>query len=522
MGPEPPCRGAVLAAAFAGLVLGLAADPAAPAAQPAKKAAVPADFSPGVVACIDCHHAADRDRAKGFAKDYGSDRFVRLDEGATWVEKDPHSLAFAVLGGDLGKQMAANLGYDVTKAPQCLTCHAVDLTPAAPPAEKAFYTKAGVSCAGCHGLKESWQIRHYKESPDGSSIPWRTAAPAEKEAAGMHDLRNPVVKARLCVSCHVGSPAAKKVVSHAMFAAGHPPLPPFELVTYTEAEPRHWGYPAELPFFDGVPAEKTWPLYRFHKPDREVYAARHLAAGAVAALRAECELLAADAAAADGAGLDFARFDCYACHHDLRHPSDRQKRGYPDGPPGRPTLRVSTGALAGAVADHAAGAAELKAVPAGFAEKWTALRRAAASRPFGDPPKVKAAADEVIAWCDEFLRVHRESDAPLYPPAGAKPFAAALAGAATADRHAADPEAAFALTWAYTALCRGAKLPFPEDKLAGLAEVVPPSVRVPPYSRKGADGPEPVTARFADRMKAVNGYEAARFRERFGAIIPMK
>src|SRR5262249_3593025 len=151
-------------------------------------------------------------------------------------------------------QMVRRLGYDVTAAPQCMSCHAVDLTPGSPTDKKQFFVKQGVNCNGCHGLSEAWQVRHYKEAAKGDRIPWRTATPREKAKSGMADLRNPAVKAQLCASCHVGNPEQGKMLTHAMYAAGHPALPPFELATYLEAQPRHWGRPRELPYFKTVQA----------------------------------------------------------------------------------------------------------------------------------------------------------------------------------------------------------------------------------------------------------------------------
>jgi hypothetical protein len=520
-------RGAGLAGVFGGMLLALfvAADrphraSAQEPKQPAKKAMPPADFNAGIGECVFCHYGSDKDKAVGFAK-YKSTEFVRLNESSTWEGKDPHSKAFAVLSEPLGKQMLQNLKIkDIAEAPQCLTCHAVDMTPTAKLAGKTFAVDDGVSCNGCHGLKETWQSKHYK-APMGNVIPWRTAAPAEKLEAGMNDLRNPVVKAKLCASCHVGSPSQGKVVTHDMYAAGHPPLPPFELVTYIEGEPRHWGYPTELPYFKTVPADKQWDLYRFHPADQESYLARHLAAGAVAASLAEAELLEADAE--KGEGIDFARFDCYACHPDLTYPSDRQKRGYPDGAPGRPTLRVSTGALAGVVADHAAGIADkppksdgvnaLKGKATGFHDCWAALRRAAVDRPYGDPKKVAEAAKAHIAWCNGFLQVQHDARDPLYTPGAARQLATMLAAAAATPRNVADPEAAFDFVWAYTALAREEKLPLAADKLEKLGQVVPLTVRAEPFSQpgNGKDKAGPVTARFADRMRRLNAYSADNF-----------
>lgn len=491
---------------------------------PAAPAPIPKDLSPGVSACPTCHSGADQKGMRLFVTTHKSHEFVKLDESVTWLEQDVHAIAFKALETPLAGRMATALKLEVTKAAECLTCHAVDLTPTRPPSEKRFFTSQGVNCNGCHGLKEAWQLQHYKESADGKGIPWRASAPKEKGEAGFADLRNPSVKARLCASCHVGDPDAGKVLTHAMYAAGHPPLPPFELASFMSGEPRHWGAPHELPYFDSVPAEKTWALYHFLPADKEVHVVRPLAAGTVAGVVAEARLLRADAEAAlkpDGHTIDFARFDCYACHHDLRSPSDRQARGYADGPPGRPTLRRGAGLLAGLVADHASGidAGQFNTHAAGFADRWTALRRAAAAKPYGDPKRVKEAADDLIGWGEKVLGVLGDCPDPLYPKEQSERLRKRLAAAAS-DPAMADPEAAFCLTWAYTTLCRASEHDLPADKLKAVGRAVPLAVRAEPYSRTEGGRQSPISPQHRDRMKAIASFELKQFAAPFRELAP--
>src|SRR5581483_2153191 len=84
--------------------------------------------------CRACHNEKEPIDVKDnpFAKKYKSHQFVLLSEGRTWNQQDPHSRAFEVLKSPLGQQMSRILKYDVTKAPQCLTCHAIDKTPGSP------------------------------------------------------------------------------------------------------------------------------------------------------------------------------------------------------------------------------------------------------------------------------------------------------------------------------------------------------------------------------------------------------
>jgi hypothetical protein len=496
--------------------------PEKPEAPADKSAPLPRDINPGISACATCHSGTDQREVNLFITRHKSNEFIRFDESNTWRRQDVHSVAYQALGGPLGKQMSADLGYDVAKAPQCLACHAVDLTPTAPLAEKQFFSEQGVNCTGCHGVKELWQVRHYKEAADGSGIAWRATTPTEKAGAGLNDLRNPVTRAKRCVACHVGNPEEGKVVTHEMFSAGHPPLPPFELVTFQEGEPRHWGYPLELPYFKKVPADKTWALYRFHPADKESYYARQMSAGAVAALRAEAQKLLAEGreASKPGAdGMDYAAFDCYACHHELRSNSDRQTRAARDGRGGRPMVRKSAGALAGVFAENAStvDAGGLKARAAGFTEKWTELRAAVASKTFGRPKRIVTAARDVIAWCDEVLKVLEECPQPIYAKEQTDRLLAALAAAT--ERSTGDPEGALCLSWAYLTL-RGSTNGAPgAELLHAFARAAPPSVRVGPFGVPDKDKLNPTAPRYGDRMDWIADFETARFRSAFKSAI---
>jgi hypothetical protein len=552
---------ALAAAGLAGLAVWLV--PAAPAAaatqpvqpvQPGKDPLVPAhakDFSVGYTACKRCHENQTREAAAKdpFARDFRSNEFVLLTEGATWQQQDPHYRAYEVLKSPLGGQMSRLLkdshpGYKdgVTKAPQCLTCHAIDTAPTVPLAAKQFdhfRVTEGITCNACHGIRPAWQDQHYKG--EEKFIPWRILSPEQKREAGLRNLRDPATRAAFCATCHVGSVADGRVVTHEMYAAGHPPLPPFELGTFMECQPRHWGYPTDptLKFFAGtaaeeyaaagkekLPADWRWSLYRFHPADQEVYIARSVAAGAVAALQAEMRMLAADAAEADrpdskSEGIDFARFDCYACHHDLKVPSARQQRGYDGAKPGRPPMKAWLAALPGVVADHAATLPQLAAAGKGFHPKWAAVRAAALARPFGDPRGVKAAAADLAGWCDEFLRAAADGK-PLYTKEAAGSLLAAVGEAATSAKWTADPEAAMHLTWAYLSLRGGVGSPPDAKALAALAEAVPVRVREAPYSTKNkdmVDVPVPAGAAIPGRLRLFGAFSAESFTPRFQELL---
>ena len=374
-----------------------------------------------------------------------------------------------------------------------------------------------------------------KAAPGGGrTIPWRTYTPERKEELGMRNLRDPVVKAQLCATCHVGSPELNRVVTHDMYAAGHPPLPPFELGTFMESQPKHWGYPVnpDLKYFTQEGVTKyagedfvknhpnwTWEYYRFHPAEKEVYMARQVAAASVAALHAEMKLIAADAELVmkgEEGAVDFARFDCFACHHDLQYPSARQKRGYDGYAPGRPPLKAWTVALPDVVTTHAAGVPKFADVSKGFGDKWKSVRGAALARPFGRPKDLIPAANDMVKWCEDFMRLQQTEGAPVYTKAEAEKLLQQLSAAAVSKQWTADPEAAMVLTWAYLTLRGQMGMPVDAAKLDGLGKVVPVRVRTPPYSNDMGE-PHTVGDSLRLRLDVFRRYDANDFTNAFKA-----
>lgn len=506
----------------------------------------PDDVDTGSAFCMGCHNEKSPIDVKDnvYASRFKSNEFILLTEGRTWTQQDPHSAASKVLDSPLGKQMTGILGYDVTHATQCLTCHAMDKEPGAPQPAKApdilsrFDSSDGVTCNACHGLRKPWQKEHSADkvaSHGGRTIPWRTFSPEKKEESGMRNLRDPVVKAKLCASCHVGNPAEGKVVSHEIYAAGHPPLPPFELATFMECQPKHWGYPLNpaLKFFtdsgfkeyagdDFAKAHENWrwELYRFHSEDKEELLARPLAAGAVASLLAEMRMIALDAAnVAKGheGGIDFARFDCYACHHELKCPSDRQARGY-GGPPGRPPIKAWVAALPGVVVDHAAGLKNFADLAKGFRPKWEAVQKATLARPFGKPDELAKTAGELAVWCEEFLKRLQDNADPIYTRTEVARLLAAIGEAATSKEWTADQEATMHLTWAYVTLRRHMMIDIPQDKLDALKKTIPIQVRVEPFTADGLT-PRTVGDTLRQRLDLFGLYDPKNFSKAFRNVI---
>jgi Zn finger protein HypA/HybF involved in hydrogenase expression len=327
----------------------------------------------GVESCAFCHIPAPlRPQVDGM-------KYYTFDEYVTWIQKDKHSMAYEVLGksNSTSAQIARLLGIDPQTDARCLSCHSLvcDAKNYAPETAVKLQ-QGGVSCEACHGKSSEWSDKH--KDPDQ----WRKKKDFSRQdriRAGMTDLRDPVQRADTCLSCHLGSMRDGKVVTHEMYAAGHPPVSGFEIETFLGSMPKHWDEAKKLP-----------PEYEEQyggKPEKE-YASRMVALGGLVALRNYARLLCDEAqqrkAAIAAGSAELALYDCQACHHELAVPSWRQQRGYRGQPPGRPRVRTWPLALARL---RAAGAGE-----AVLTKDLDQLDSALGSRPFGDPDKVAAAA----------------------------------------------------------------------------------------------------------------------------------
>src|SRR5262249_59421636 len=132
--------------------------------------------------------------------------------------------------------------------------------------------------------------------------------------------------ARLCASCHVGNTAEGKVVTHAMYAAGHPPLPGVEIATFSDAMPRHWQYLKEK-----KPAVQQ--MLNVDSGTAAFEQTKLVAVSGVLLLREAMNLLGSQAAPATqdadprNTWPELAQFDCSACHPELKKPNWRHHRG---------------------------------------------------------------------------------------------------------------------------------------------------------------------------------------------------
>src|SRR5262245_15665323 len=307
----------------------------------------------------------------------------RCDEYTRWIKNDKHAQAARVLSGKLGRLMARRLGYDVTTAEACLSCHgAVIKDPDA--RDRNFSTQdEGVGCCVCHGAYRDWY------EPHGSYLQadrWRKLTRAEKEQRyGMTNLWDPARRAALCASCHIGDIASGKFITHEMYEAGHPRLPGFEAAAFCDAMPRHWRLAREKPAAvralsadEGGECEQT----------------RLALVGAAVSLRQAMRLLAGQSAAClksndpDGQALEYASLECSACHRNLRPPGRGQgpdapgaARRTPGYAPRWPAALIGP-ALRQAYPDRDARQAEV------FRGLWKKVEAGLRARPDGDPARV--------------------------------------------------------------------------------------------------------------------------------------
>lgn len=350
-------------------------------------------FILGARACASCHDLQNR---RNDTPDELESWICRMDEFPIYNTKDKHKLAYQALIGPRGRRMSALLKTDVTTIDACLACHSVPDREV----EKQQYSPRtdGVTCVACHGAHQEWVEKHQIGSKS-----WRALDRGDKERLhGMTDLWSPVRLAETCTSCHIGNYAQGKILTHAMYAAGHPPLPSFEAAAFSDAEPRHWQYLSEK-----TPARLRRLMT--NSDPKNLERTQLVAISALVELRESIKLFADQASAKKPATVgaewpDYARFDCNACHHELQAQegaSWRQLRRQ-GGAPGRPPSPDWPLALAklAITADpsHAAGR------KAGLDQALASFQAALKVRPLGDPRMLVPAARKIEQWADDALK----------------------------------------------------------------------------------------------------------------------
>ncbi len=384
--------------------------------------------------CWRCHQRnVSKDGAKSgdisdiAISDIGSDHWILGDELSTWENSDYHRQAFASLLNEQSKQIAKQLGVVDEKGEslvhrdrRCLSCHSSMPVEQMQPVIAMKYSgnviedethrnpryTIGVSCEACHGPAgngppgidhaEGWEIAHARPyDPDNSQLWWRTLSPQDKfEKFGYWDVHSPRTQARICLSCHVGNAEQQKVITHEIYAAGHPPLPSFELSQFIEQMPRHWRRLDEKP--ENVRNEYLQRKSQIDpaKHDGSAFDSDELAVTKATMIAALVTLedsmqLSADlinSSATSSQWPEFANYACYACHHELQRDGWRKQHRGLTTTPGRPTLHEWPLALSRVVA------ATLEDEGQQLTSEINALAKALNSKPYGDSKELSIAA----------------------------------------------------------------------------------------------------------------------------------
>lgn len=236
------------------------------------------DIHEGVASCATsvCHGKVSADPAAN----------VWLNEYRIWLRQDYHSRAYRTLQSAQSQAIAAKLGLPSAHAAKiCLDCHADNVATEA--RGRRFQVSDGVGCEACHGGSGQWLESHAEAS----------TSHADNVAKGMYPTEQPLARARLCLSCHLGT--KDKFATHEIMGAGHPRLA-FELETFTVNQPAHYEVDAD---------------YRERKP--AIAPVNMWLAGLAITGMHTLELLQEDWFTKPSLVPELSFYQCHACHHPM-------------------------------------------------------------------------------------------------------------------------------------------------------------------------------------------------------------
>lgn len=240
---------------------------------------------------------------------------VLLNEYVTWQKYDKHARAYQVLLEPRSVRMAQNLGLkNAHEAKICLDCHADNV-----PAEKRgpqFVLADGVGCEACHGAGSApWMGLHIGGSTHQVNV-----------ENGLIPLEDPVVRANLCLDCHLGN--SNQFATHRIMGAGHPRIS-FEVDSFTDFQPAHYviddDYRKRKQVVNGV---KTWAIGQALMVERRM------------------DLMLSGKYQGDGMFPELAFFDCHSCHHPMSESlPDESGRNFPAAWTPRPGTGLGPGVV---------------------------------------------------------------------------------------------------------------------------------------------------------------------------------
>jgi hypothetical protein len=362
----------------------------------------------GVDECLRCHLGKLTESKetpplfKGFTS--SADQWIRFDEIEIWSTQDKHSQAFSVLLGKQSEKMGRLLGVqEIHRDKRCLACHSsyplqeMQTDAAGLVNQKLTLDRKvtlGVSCEGCHGSAggdDGWYQPHLKPE-------WRTQSAELKEKEyGYYRIHSPVARAELCASCHIGNVKQGRIITHEMYAAGHPPLGAFEIESYLDQMPPHWTrFESKDENLRDEYIKQTGLKF---DPD-ELHRTKSLLLGAVVSFRESMKLTADLADNTVNAPIEkphwpeLSQFACFACHHDLKVNGWRQNRSLAV-TPGRPVLHEWPSALLHVAVGQSRGKLE------DFQKHHAAVTNEFSERPFGTQSEFNDPLREFISLMDK-------------------------------------------------------------------------------------------------------------------------
>jgi hypothetical protein len=237
---------------------------------------------------------------------------VLLNEYRTWLRNDYHSRAYKTLLTGQSRTMADKLGLSSAHASKiCLDCHSDNVDAAS--RGRRFQISDGVGCEACHGGGGQWLESHAEQQ----------TSHADNLAKGMYPTEQPMDRARLCFSCHLGT--RDKFATHRIMGAGHPRLA-FELEVFTVNQPAHYevddDYRARKP---AIPSVNMW------------------LAGLLVSSMQTMELLQEEWFTRQTLTPELSFYQCHACHHPMDNLHWQPEGGAAALPPG--ALRLNDSSL---------------------------------------------------------------------------------------------------------------------------------------------------------------------------------
>jgi hypothetical protein len=242
----------------------------------------------------------------------GDGPVVRQDEISKWQEPSTpagaHSRAFDLLNNRRSQVIARNLGIgNPAAAEMCLGCHSSALS--AGGGTFRYQQTDGVDCETCHGAAGGYINSHYAGLLPGPE------QHRQNISRGLRDLKDPSVRAAVCLDCHFGSDQPGQFVTHRIMAAGHPRIA-FELDLFSTLQAHH-----------NEDADYT---DRKGTPDH----VRMWAVGQAMAVQRSLSLFRNDRRASEGVFPEFTFYDCHSCHRPIFDQADAVRTGVDN--PGRP------------------------------------------------------------------------------------------------------------------------------------------------------------------------------------------